>query len=152
MIKVYRICRRRYAAFDGEGARRQSGRWNHDGVPIVYTAGSLALAALEVLAQTDARLLPSDLVYIEAEIPVAAKIARLTPQDMPADWQLNPAPSSTKDLGQQWVQAAKTAVLAVPSTLVPIETNYLLNPAHRDFKKIRIHPPMQFLYDPRLFT
>lgn len=150
MITVYRICRRRYGAFDGEGARRQSGRWNHDGTPVVYTAGSLALAALEVLAHTDASLLPADLVYVAAEIPSAVKITRYTRADLPADWQQNPAPLSTKDLGQQWIQAALTAVLAVPSTLVPIEMNYLLNPTHRDFKKIRLHAPEEFFFDMRL--
>lgn len=148
MIKVYRICRLRYAAFDGEGARRQAGRWNYDGVPVVYTAGSLSLAALEVLAHTDASLLPSDLVYLEAEIPTSLKITRFI--ELPGDWQENPAPKTTKVLGQQWVQEAKTAVLAVPSTLVPIETNYLLNPAHKDFKKIRVQLPEKFVFDPRL--
>ena len=152
MITVYRICRRRYAAFDGEGARRQSGRWNHDGTPVVYTAGSLALAALEVLAHTDASLLPSDLVYIAAEIPTSVKVTRLILPDLPADWQQNPAPTATKDVGQQWIQAASTAALAVPSTLVPIETNYLLNPVHRDFKKIRLHPPEDFFFDARLLS
>lgn len=151
-MTVYRICRRQSAAFDGEGARRQSGRWNHDGTPVVYTAGSLALAVLEVLAHTDASLLPSDLVYVAAEIPASVKITRYTLQDMPSDWQQSPAPTTTKDFGQQWVQAAKTAVLAVPSTLVPIETNYLLNPAHRDFKKIRLQARLDFVFDPRLLA
>lgn len=152
MITVYHICRRQYAAFDGEGARRQSGRWNHDGTPVVYTAGSLALAALEVLAHTDASLLPSDLVYVTAEIPASVKITHLTLQDMPANWQQNPAPTATKDVGQQWVQAGKAAVLAVPSTLVPIEMNYLLNPAHRDFRRIRLHAPLDFVFDSRLLA
>lgn len=152
MITVYRICRRQYVAFDGEGARRQSGRWNHDGTPVIYTAGSLALVALEVLAHTDASLLPSDLVYTAAEIPDSVKITRLALSDLPADWQQNPAPPTTKDVGQQWVQTGKTAVLAVPSTLVPIETNYLLNPGHRDFAKIQIQAPEEFIFDPRLLV
>ena len=152
MITVYRICRRQYAAFDGAGARRQSGRWNHDGTPVVYTAGSLSLAVLEVLAHTDASLLPADLVYVAAEIPATIKITRYTLADMPSNWQENPAPTATKELGQQWVQAAPTAVLAVPSTLVPLETNYLLNPAQRDCKKLRLHPPVEFTFDPRLLV
>lgn len=150
MIKVYRICRLRFVAFDGEGARRQSGRWNVDGVPVIYTAGSLSLAVLEVLAHSDASLLPEDLVYVEALIPASIKIATLP--EIPEDWQENPAPNSTKALGQKWVQEATSAVLAVPSTLVPIETNYLLNPAHKDFKKIRMQPPMKFNFDPRLLA
>lgn len=150
MIKVYRICRLRFAAFDGEGARRQSGRWNVDGVPAVYTAGSLSLAVLEVLAHSDASLLPEDLVYVEAAIPASIKISTLP--EIPHDWQESPAPNSTKALGQKWIQEATSAVLAVPSTLVPIETNYLLNPAHKDFKKIRIQPSVKFNFDPRLLA
>lgn len=150
MITVYRICRRQYAAFAGEGARRQSGRWNNDGTSVVYTAGSLSLAVLEVLAHTDASLLPADLVYVAAEIPAPIKITRYTLADMPSDWQQNPAPSRTKDLGQQWAQEAKTAVLAVPATLIALETNYLLNPHHRDVQKIRVQAPVEFDFDPRL--
>ena len=151
-MQVYRICRRAYAAFDGEGARRKSGRWNQDGEPVVYAAATLSLAALEVLAHTDASLLPDDLVYLVAEIPASIKITRLTTQDLPADWQQNPAPNATKELGHLWLRAAKTAVLAVPSTIIPIECNYLLNPAHHDFKKIRLQALVNFSLDPRLLV
>jgi RES domain-containing protein len=148
LIKVYRICRLRYAAFDGEGSRRKSGRWNFDGVPVVYTAGSLSLAALEVLAHSDPSILPEDLVYIEAEIPKGIAIAQL--QSLPKDWQEIPAPNSTKALGNRWVQDAKTAVIAVPSSLIRIETNYLINPLHPDFKKIKVQKPVKFNFDSRL--
>ena len=152
MIRAYRICRRAYAAFDGEGARRKSGRWNQDGEPVVYTAATLSLAALEVLAHTDGNLLPNDLVYVAAEIPASIKITRLKLSDLPADWQQIPAPNATKELGHRWVREAKTVVLALPSAIITIEYNYLLNPAHPDFKKIRLPTLVNFSLDPRLFT
>lgn len=149
-MKVYRICRRQYAAFDGEGARRKSGRWNQDGFAVVYTAGSLSLAALEVLVHTDAHLLPADLVYIEAEIPQSIKITSLTPETLPREWQQEPASDSTKNIGQEWLSNSQTAILAIPSTIIAIEYNYLLNPAHPEFKKIKVNPPINFTFDSRL--
>ena len=49
MLTAWRIVQahRITSAFTGEGARRYGGRWNHKGVPIVYAAGSLSLAAIE---------------------------------------------------------------------------------------------------------
>lgn len=151
-MKVYRICRRQYAAFDGEGARRKSGRWNQDGLAVVYTAGSLSLAALEVLVHTDAHLLPADLVYIEAEIPQSIKITSLTPATLPREWQQEPASdsTSTKNIGQAWLSDSQTAILAIPSTIIAIEYNYLLNRAHPEFKKIKANPPINFTFDSRL--
>lgn len=151
-MKVYRICRRQYAAFDGEGARRKSGRWNQDGLAVVYTASSLSLAALEVLVHTDAHLLPADLVYIEAEIPESVKITEIKKETLPTDWQQEPASNSTKDLGHEWLSASQTAILSIPSTIITIECNYMLNPAHPEFKNIRINPPVNFTFDPRLCT
>jgi RES domain-containing protein len=149
-MKVYRICRLPYAAFDGEGARRKSGRWNQDGIPVVYTAATLALAALETLAHTDPTLLPPDLVYLTAELPARLRITRIDLEDLPADWRQYPESEATKEIGANWVKQADTAVLAVPSTIIPIEYNYLLNPAHRDFPRIKLAPPEKFVFDPRL--
>jgi RES domain-containing protein len=53
-------------------------------------------------------------------------------------------------IGDRWVRENRSAVLALPGVIVPAETNFLLNPAHRDFKRIKIHPPVAFNFDPRL--
>jgi RES domain-containing protein len=53
-------------------------------------------------------------------------------------------------IGDAWARAARTAALAVPSVVVPQETNYLLNPLHGAFSRIRVGKPLAFSFDPRL--
>lgn len=131
------MTKRRTAAFDGEGARRYGGRWNHLGVPAVYTAAHLSLAVLEVLVHvTLSEDLPTDLVAIPADLPDDLLIEHVRVGDLPRDWRRTPAPAALADRGTAWLSAARTAVLAVPSAVVPPETNYILNPAHPDFRRI----------------
>lgn len=149
-MRVWRICSRRHAAFDGEGARRFGGRWNHRGTAIVYTSESLSLAALEYFVNLDSDLAPSGLVFISVEIPDGVAMERLEIADLPKDWRLYPAPETLQDQGTAWVAKASSVVLAVPSVVIPEERNYLLNPAHPDFKRIVISPSKPFHFDPRM--
>jgi RES domain-containing protein len=148
-LRVWRLCKRAHAAFDGEGARLAGGRWNRRGTRMVYTAGSLSLAALEMLVHSEASLLPADLVAIPADIPASVGIEPLDQSRLPSDWRLNPAPDALAALGDDWIASARTSVLAVPSAIVPVERNYLLNPAHPDFGKIQRGAPEAFSLDPR---
>ncbi len=149
-MRVWRLCRRAHAAFDGEGARLAGGRWNRRGTPVVYVSQSLSLAALELLVHADAALLPDDLVAIPAEIPDALSIETLDAADLPRDWRRYPAPESLAERGTAWARAARSPALSVPSAVVPSERNFLLNPAHPDFGKIRIGKPERFALDGRL--
>lgn len=149
-LRVWRLCKRAHAAFDGEGARLAGGRWNRRGTRMVYTAGSLSLAALEMLVHAEPSLLPADLVAIPADIPASVGIEPLAEDLLPSDWRRNPAPEALAALGTDWVASARTPVLAVPSAIVPRERNYLLNPAHPDFGKIRRGAPEAFSLDSRL--
>ncbi len=78
-MRLWRICRRRYAAdaASGEGARLYGGRWNSRGVSVVYASTSLALAAIETFVNLEPNLQPGDLVSIEGEIPAQLEVARL---------------------------------------------------------------------------
>lgn len=151
-MRVWRICQaeRAAAAFSGEGSRRYAGRWHHAGVPVIYTAGSLSLAALEMLAHFDRDLDPGRFVVFAVDIPSAIPVRQLTPAQLPSTWRDFPAPEETRELGTTWAKAAKTVGLIVPSALIPQEQNVLLNPAHADFAKLRIGPPEAFAFDPRL--
>jgi RES domain-containing protein len=151
-ILAWRLVQKRRAksAFDGEGAARAPGRWNREGTPMVYAAGSLALAALEILAN-----LPDEQLSRQpfAAIPVAFDeklVLRIDTAALPENWSTYPAPLATKELGTQWVKDAASAVLAVPSAIIPIEPNYLINPRHPDFSKISIGKPETFAFDKRL--
>jgi RES domain-containing protein len=119
-------------------------------VPVVYTSASLALAALEVFVNLERPELPADLVAIPAEIPEALALARLAPSELPANWRSYPAPEQLAELGTRWAQEARTPVLAVPSAVIAQEMNYLLNPRHANFKRIRVRDPEPFRFDPRL--
>lgn len=150
-ITAWRIVQAKYlkSAFDGEGAGRFPGRWNHRGTPMVYTAGSLSLAMLEMLVNMDnAQILKA---FISIPVTFADDLCkRLTPRQLPPDWASFPIPSKTRDIGTSWAQSMASPVLAAPSAVVQIETNFLLNPLHPEFTKITIGGAQAFSYDPRL--
>ncbi|MGH7771373.1 MAG: RES family NAD+ phosphorylase [Candidatus Binatia bacterium] len=150
-MRVWRVCSKRHQRFDGEGARWYGGRWNHAGISVVYTSGSLSLAALELFVHVDIDIAPRNLVAIEADVPDSVATETVKVESLPKDWRRYPAPEALKDIGTAWAVKASTAILAVPSAVIPEERNYLLNPAHRDFKRIRIHKPMPFHFDPRMW-
>jgi RES domain-containing protein len=150
-ITAWRIVQAKFlgSAFDGEGARRFPGRWNHRGTPMIYTAGSLSLAAMEMLVNIDAGQVLN--AYMSVPVTFDGDLCRrLDPGQLPADWSSYPIPPATRDIGSAWAQSMKSPVLAVPSAVVRIETNFLLNPLHPDFAKIRIGSAEAFAYDPRL--
>ncbi len=153
MIEAWRLDKARHAkdAFTGEGARRVSGRWQHKGIPVVYVSESLALAVLEKFVHLGFDASHIKLVYRKIEIPVTVIVEKLKTTDLPNDWTAEPPSNSTKDIGTDWAIKAETAVLRVPSVLVPKSWNYLLNPTHGDFNKIRIGDPMSFVFDARMW-
>jgi len=151
ILTAWRLVEAKYqdAAFSGEGASLYGGRWNSKGVPVVYTADSLALASLEIIVN-----LPSPkLLGAFVRIPVCFTpdlVESIPISSLPGDWQSRPVSPATRALGDQWVKDQRSAVLKVPSIVVPEEFNYLLNPAHPDFGKIEIGPPVVYYFDPRL--
>jgi RES domain-containing protein len=151
-VKIWRLCKKDFAAtaFSGIGARDYPGRWNEKGWPVVYTAGSLALAALEYFVHIDADLLPENLVAIEASIPPSVRIKQLKIDDLPKNWRDIPAPNILSRIGTDWLRSHESTVLAVPSVVIPVEMNYLINPDHQDFKKIKIGRPQAFAFDSRM--
>lgn len=152
MTACWRICRAAFVrgAFSGRGAADHGGRWNRPGIPVVYTSSSLSLAALEYLVNIDVPDLPSDLVAIPAEIPAGIATRRVDARDLPSSWRSCPAPGALQMVGERWVRKGESAVLFVPSAVIPEESNILLNPAHPDFVRIRIGKPKSFALDPRL--
>ncbi|MHB1074893.1 RES family NAD+ phosphorylase [Thiobacillus sp.] len=147
---VWRTLTAKHAAtaFSGEGARLHGGRWNSQGVPMVYTASTLSLATLEMLVQ-DGKLLAT-YVVIPATIPSKLKIEHVNPNDLPEDWRSAKSREKLRAIGAGWIKRASSAVLAVPSAVIPTETNYLLNPLHPSFQKIVIGAPQEFETDLRL--
>ena len=151
MITAWRIVKRERAenAFDGKGARLLGGRWNSRGVSVVYTSGSASLAALEVLVHLPSEQHLRNFVIFACtfEESLMTKVQRSA---LPVDWKDYPPPPALQRIGDAWVRGAKSAVLRVPSVIIDSEFNYLLNPDHRDFRKIHIAAPAPFSLDMRL--
>lgn len=150
MRTVWRLVTVRFAesAFTGEGARLYGGRWNRKGIPLVYTSGTQSLAMLEMLVQDDP--MRARYLMIPATIPKGVMIERVSVETLPADWRELAAREQLQAIGTAWAKQLTSAVLAVPSTVIPAETNYLLNPLHPVFAKIEIGGPQTFITDLRL--
>jgi RES domain-containing protein len=150
MPSAWRLIKTKYlsTAWDGEGARKAGGRWNPPGVAVVYTSGSLSLALVEVLVHLPADILPA---YSAAPVEFAdSLLTAIALAELPKNWRDSPPPATTQGIGAAWIASAASVVLRVPSVVVPGESNFLLNPAHPDFVRIRIGAPTTFPFDPRL--
>lgn len=148
---AWRLIKRRYsgAAFDGEGARLNGARWNSVGTRVAYASDSKALAVLEVLVhlQSTGTLSAYDLVGVE--IPDAL-IEVLDRASLPRAWTESPPPVEIQAIGDTWIAANRSAVLAVPSVVVPDAVNYLINPLHPGFAEMTVYPPEPYALDSRL--
>jgi RES domain-containing protein len=147
---VYRISSCKYIDdLSGLGAALYGGRWNSEGVYVLYTAGGPSLAMLESLVHFGGRVV-GDFCQIAIEVPEDS-IIELQQKDLPDTWRESPPPDILKTFGNKFVAEQQYLMLKVPSVLVPDESNYLLNPAHPHFKQVRILVKSKVRFDERLF-
>ena len=147
----YRIVKRRQArfAFTGEGARLSGGRWNSPGLRAVYLSSTLSLAAMETFVHLGEDAVRLDFVYFEIAIPANVTITMLGP--MPKGWRDEPPGNASMHLGDHWLRAGKSALLEVPSAIIPSEKNLILNPGHADSAKLRRGVARAFQFDSRMW-
>lgn len=151
MRRAWRLVQRRHveSAFTGIGARTHGGRWNSPGTAVIYASDSRALATLQVLAGVRRPALLDSYEMLQMTLPERTVITVNT-ADLPTGWRALPPPSGTQRIGDLWVADGRSAVLQVPSVIIPAESNFLLNPAHPDFEDVTIAGPEPFGFDPRL--
>jgi RES domain-containing protein len=140
-----------YAAFDGSGGVYRPGRWHERGYRVVYAAGSEALAALEVLVHLSSLTQVPEYVCVKARIPDSLIHDIRDFGLLPADWA-SADPAGSRALGTRWIVGKGSAVLRIPSVVIPRESNFMLNPAHPDFVQIDLQVPLPFEFDVRLFA
>ena len=150
-MRVWRIATAAHTAFDGEGARRYGSRWTSRGVRAAFASATLSLAALERFVHVDPELEPDDLVAIAVDIEARVAIHAVEAADLPADWRSYPAPATLAAIGDRWVRESRTAVLSVPSVVMPDERNFVLNPRHSDFARFVIRAAQPFSFDPGMW-
>ncbi|HKS21931.1 MAG TPA: RES family NAD+ phosphorylase [Thermoanaerobaculia bacterium] len=153
MLTAWRLTEAIYAAdaFGGEGAREFGGRWSSPGYWVVHTSEHVSLAILEVLANAfRPKLLPN---FVLASCTFdESLVTHVEIEELPLNWRDPRPPVELRDFGDEWIRSERSAVLSVPSVIVDHERNYLLNPAHEDFRRIKLSTPELFRFDPRLVT
>lgn len=152
-MRVFRIgaalfTRTRKEAFSGKGGLYASARWHTAGNPVVYTAQSLSLAALEILVRLKQTNDIQPFYAYSAEIPDPLI---LKPNSFPARWKSRVAVS--RAFGDAWLEAKTAPAMLVPTIITPGEWNVLLNPLHPQFSlKWVVTGPDAYTFDARLLT
>lgn len=153
MLTAWRLAAPEFAAtphgmMSGEGARLFGGRWNSPGVRAVYLGDSLALASMELLVH----LGDLDVLKTYRKLPVTIPeelVMHIDPVGLPVGWETSPR-TVTRAIGDQWLADGQSAVLQVPSAVITVECNFVVNPRHPDVGTIGIGPISDFRFDPRL--
>jgi RES domain-containing protein len=147
-VLAWRLTRGIYAreALSGYGAARVGSRWNSPGVRIVYASLSRPLAVLEMLVHVSREAVPSGMVLVPIDVPDEL----ILPANPPRHWDTLPVSKAARQFGDGWVKTARSAVLRVPSVVIPAESNLLINPQHPEAGRIQALEPEPFGFDRRL--
>lgn len=150
-MRLYRIAQDRYPVLDGGGAKLSGGRWNSVGLPVVYTSSTRALAALEKLVWVDPEDLPANLRLFEINVPEGVRTDTLSPRALPPNWR-QAGDLACRAVGDSWLTTGGGLLLEVPSAIIPEESNYLINPIHRDIAAVQVTHVREFIFDARLLA
>jgi RES domain-containing protein len=139
-----------HLSLTGDGVLRASGRWHTRGRRVVYCAQTPAAALLEVLVHLEIEIteLPARYRLLKLEAPDELVVARLAPTDLPTDWVENMP--GTQAIGDAWLKSRRSPLFSVPSALVPETFNILLNPDHREARRVVVLEAREHVIDPRL--
>ena len=147
---IYRLATELYKNdLMGTGAKLFGGRWNSAGLPVLYTTQNISLAVLEILVRVDTQTIPLSYHLIKIDIPASASLQSITTDKLKITWKDDL--DYTQWMGDEFIKGNKSLLLKVPSAIVDEESNYLLNPEHSEFKKVKIAAVKKFMFDKRLF-
>lgn len=151
-MRVWRLTTKRYAntAFSGIGNRKAGSRWVTEGYLAIYTSEHLSTAVLENLVHMEPSHFTSNHVMFAVDIPDTLSMDAINLESLEPDWQIRYEDEALQQVGRDWIARGQSAVLIVPSAVVPYERNVILNPSHPDFASIILHPSEPFLFDGRL--
>jgi RES domain-containing protein len=146
---VYRLANEEFTHdLSGKGAKLYGGRWNSIGMPAVYTTEHISLAVLEILVHIKTLQTPLNYYLITLEIPLSTALVSIDNKKMKRNWKDDP--SYLQSIGDEFLHSKKSLVLKVPSAIIEVENNFIVNPAHPDMKKIKILSAENFIFDKRL--
>ena len=146
-MRIWRLCKPEFLpGLDGEGSRLAGGTWNSAGQPVVYLSSSLALAALEVLVN----LAPYQ--RQPGQLPKLVAVALDLTPDLVSDpgFTARQETAQTRAIGDAWLDSLSSLGLSVPSRVIPLERNILLNPRHPAMVGVKVAQSAPFVFDDRL--
>ncbi|GAB3195801.1 RES domain-containing protein [Pontibacter aydingkolensis] len=150
---VYRLSRSKFRNdLSGKGAELAGGRWNSKGIPMLYTSESIALCTVEIAVHMPLGIVPLDYYLVRIELPDFEDMPEIKLEDLPEVWKTFPHANVTQELGDNFILSEKHLVLKAPSATVQDNYNYLINPRHPDFSKIKVVGSEPFEFDKRLFV
>lgn len=148
---VYRLTKSKYKSeLSGIGAEKYGGRWNNKGKQIIYTGESRALCTAEIAVHTPLGIVPTDYFVQKIKLP-KLKILEISTRDLKKNWRNFPHEISTKIIGDDFIGNNKYLVMKVPSAVIQDEFNYLINPQHKFFSRVKLIEIEEFKFDKRLF-
>ena len=151
-MEIYRLTRAKYAqSLSGKGAAIQGGRWNSMGIEMIYCAANKSLAMAEVAVHFSLATLPADYIMLTIHVPKSIQQDTILEDDLPENWNIFPSLPNTQKIGDLFVEKDKFALFKVPSVVTQGDFNYLINPRHKSFSKIKIVSSIPFKFDRRLF-
>ena len=146
---IYRLATSQFAEdLSGEGARIFGGRWNPVGLAALYLSEFISLSILEILVRANKFTSPDSYTLLHLQIPDDT-VSSIELSKLKTGWQQHV--EYTKWIGEQFIRSNTALVLKVPSAIVPQEHNFLLNPDHNDFKKVKVVNKELLALDKRLF-
>jgi RES domain-containing protein len=145
---VYRITLAKHA---GElHASGRAARWNPNDIEMIYTASSRSLACLENAVHRDQVGLQQVFSIMTIDCPDRLPLQTIFLKELRHEWRDYDKMFATQRIGERWIMENRTAILQVPSSIIEEETNYLLNPRHPDFSKIKVIKTQPFVFDSRI--
>lgn len=151
-MEVFRLARKEFSLpLSGKGAAIKGARWNSTGVELVYTAANRSLAMAEVAVHFSLATLPPDFVMMTIDIPDSVSRTTISEKELPDNWSEFPHPAATQKVGDQFVSDNQFCLLIIPSVVTQGDYNVLINPNHKEFKKLRVSEIVDFPFDKRIF-
>lgn len=146
---IYRLATAQYADdLTGTGAKLLGGRWNVPGIAALYTSENISLAVLEIVVHTERRFIPPTYQLLKLTVPDTVLLSTITKDNLKKQWKDDP--EYTQWMGTEFLKQNKHLIMQVPSAIVEEEHNYIFNPKHTDFKKLKITSISSFKFDNRL--
>lgn len=150
-MELYRIAKCPYIKdISGTGAHIYGGRWNSKGMAMLYTAGNRSLAALEALVHIPQKNMTAGFCLLVLNMPDDINVKTIKQSGLPVGWKSIPIQPALQEIGNKWLEEGRTAILRVPSVIIPEEYNYLINPLHPDAKRIKVQKVNAFVFDERI--